>query len=125
MKKLTTSEIILQFLINKNRSSRDNKVTITQDDAKKLKLPEQEIIRAFHLLKTDGCLIITRQCNSDDFSTSWEVELKSDGIHHFERKNEVRKAKRNKWIQFWIPVGISFFALIIATISLLLDLQLI
>lgn len=125
MKALTTDEIILQFLINKSQSSLNNKVTFCQADVNKLNLPEKDIIRAFHLLQTDDCLRITRPNNHDDFSISWEFELTSKGVHYFEAKNELRQAKRNQQIKFWIPVGISFFALIIAGISLLLELQLI
>ena len=122
MKKLTTSEMILQYMINKNSSSSNNTVTMTQEDVNKLKLPELDIIRVFYLLEADGYLKITRECHENDFSTSWSFELKSEGIHYFEKKNEIRTEKRNKWIQFWIPVGISLFALIISGISLVLDL---
>ena len=86
MKKLTATEKVLQFLINKNQSSSNNRVNLTQADANQLQLPVKEIIRAFYLLQTDGCLIITQSNNEDNFDKFWSFELKSKGIHYFEKK---------------------------------------
>lgn len=118
MKKQTICEKVLQFLINKNKNYNNNKVTLTQEDAKKFDLPEQEIIRAFYLLQTDGCLKITRKCHEDNFNTSWEFELSSTGIHYFEKKREDYNTKLSEWIRWGITSLVAIAALIVAIIAL-------
>ena len=123
MKKQPNNEVVLQLLINKNRSSTDTRVAITQNDIKNLELSVEEVKEALKFLSVDNCIRIIRIGNEEDFSTYWQLELTPEGIHYFEAKEEIRKEKRNKWIQFWIPVGISVAALGVAVLSLLWDLS--
>ena len=121
--RLTDEEKVLQFLINKNNHSIKNNVTINSSDVNTLKLTSTAIIIAVNKLQTDRYLKITRRNNDDNFDVYWEFELTSNGLHYFENKNEIKIKQRNDWIQFWIPVGLSILALIIAALSLLLDMQ--
>ncbi len=122
MKKLTNNEKVLQYLITKNHKSIDNKVDINKFDVKSLELTEDEVINAIKFLNIDNYIrIITK--GRLDFTVFWKLELTSDGIHYFEAKKETKKEKRNKWIQFWIPVSVSIVALGIAGLSLLLELS--
>ena len=105
-------------MINKNSDSSNNTVTMTQEDVKKLKLPEQKIIKAFYFLQTDGCLKFTRKGNDDDFSTSWAHELKSDGLHYFEKQLKEQNTQLIEWIRWGITSLIAIAALVVAIIAL-------
>ena len=123
MKKVTNEEKVLQFLIDNNLKRKNNVAVINPHDVASIGLSEDDIIKSLYILQTDGCLVITRKSPQDEFDMYWEMNLTSKGRHYFEHKAEEKKEKRNKWIQFWIPVGISALALIISTLSLLLDMQ--
>lgn len=105
MKKLTTNEIVLQFLIDKYHTQ--NRTTMTQDDVNKLHLSEQEVIHAFHLLQSDGYLKITRPNNEDNFDKFWEFELKPDGVRYFEKKHKEHKLKTQNLLKWLIPTLIA------------------
>lgn len=121
MKKQPNKEVVLRLLINKNRSSTDSRVSITQNDIKNLELSVEEVKEALKFLSVDNCIRIIRIGNEEDFSTYWQLELTSMGIHYFEAKDNAKKEKLHKWIQFWIPVSISIAALLLAGASFYLD----
>ena len=123
--KLTSKEIVLQYLIENNKNRQDNTATINVDEASKMELTEKEIIKALYVLESEGCLKFLQKSTHDELDVFWKMELTPIGLRYFEIQKANRKESRNNWIKFWTPVGISILALIIAALSLLSELQLI
>lgn len=121
--KISAEEKVLKYLIENNKNQRDNTSTINVDEASKIELSEKQIVKSLYKLESDGCLKFLQKSPNNEFDMFWKMELTAKGLHYFEVQKANRKEKRNKWIQFWIPVGLSILALVISTLSLLLDLQ--
>ena len=119
--KLTSEEIVLRYLIDSNKNRQDNTATINVDEVSKIELTEKEIIKALYILESEGYLKFLQKSQHNELDIFWKMELTSSGLRYFEIQKANRKEKRNKQIQFWVPVGISVLALIIAALSLLLD----
>lgn len=118
MRKVTREDTIMMFILNEFHRSPTNEISIYKSDIKSLKISEQEIVRSLFVLSEDGIVTIKLKSQHNDFSIPWKLRLTSAGVHYFENKHEKKIEKRNKWIQFWIPVSISIAALIIAIIAL-------
>lgn len=110
--KKPVEEIVLQFLIDKNKSCKTNTVSMSITDVKSLEIPEDKIVKSLYSLSNDGCIAIKSKSVHNDFSRFWDLELTSKGIHYFENKSVIRKEKINKQFQFWLPVIISIIALL-------------
>lgn len=112
IKRMPTDEIVLRFLINKNKTSESDTVSLNVNDADSLKIPHEDIVRAFYNLRTDGYLTIVESSTNSDFSRYWTFKLTSKGRHYFEDKRNTKREKVKVWIQFLIPVLISIAALL-------------
>lgn len=123
MKTITNEELLIQFLNSEFKKQRTNEVSVSRKDVEELKLSEKEAARLFYVLQTDGYIYIKTKSVHDDFSRFWVITLTSKCLHYFENKEGARIEKRNIWIQFWIPVGISIVAIVISIITLIIELQ--
>ncbi len=109
---MKNEEILIKFFINKFENSKTNKVSISKNNLEQIPLTEQEIIKTINLLQEDDLLKIENKSVHDDFSRYWTVALKSPCIHYFSNKKDKSVANRREWIRIYIPIMISFIALI-------------
>ena len=116
MSKLTKEEQILKFLLDKNKSSKTNKVNFSRNDLTVVGLTEEESVKALCVLGADKHLHIISKSTHDDLSMYWQLELTSSGIHYFENKKEKCNNNIKQWIQFLIP-------LVVAIIAMFLDID--
>lgn len=120
MKKQTnTEEKVIQFLISKYSiyNNATNSISISKADIESIGITESEASRTLLLMQTSNILIVKEKSVHNDFRRFWTVELTNSCIHYFDDKKERKIEKRNNWIQFWIPVTISIFALIVSIIN--------
>ena len=122
MKKLTTSEKVLDYIIKLMKEKGTTQYYIYDTIIEKTQLNEKDIIQSLYFLQDDNSIEIIENYSHDDFSTPFLIELTSSGKNYFKKKEEIRKEKRDKWIQVLITIGISFLTFIITLISVLLSL---
>lgn len=109
---MTKEEQLITFLLNKFKSSSTNKIIISKKDIQNINLTEQEIIQSIFLLQEDDILSIERKSVHNDFSMYWTVALKSKCVHYFDDKKDKSVADRREWVRTYIPIIISFIALL-------------
>lgn len=68
MKKYTKEERILKFLLNKNKSSKTNKVNFSKNDLTAVGLTEEEAVKSLCILAADGNLLIKSKSVHDDLN---------------------------------------------------------
>lgn len=122
MKKLSTEEKVLDYIIKALNGKNTNQYHVYNTIVESIGVSEQEIIQSLYFLHSDNLIKIIKISPHNNFSCPCLIELTSSGFHYFDSKAEKSKEKRNNWIKFWIPVGISILALIISGITLLLKL---
>ena len=109
---MTKEEQLITFLLNKFKCSSTNKIIISKKDIQNINLTEQEIIQSIFLLQEDDILSIERKSVHNDFSMYWTVALKSKCVHYFDDKKDKSVADRREWVRTYIPIIISFIALL-------------
>lgn len=114
---MTKEEQLINFFLDKYQESNTNEITISKKDCVTLNMSDEETSRIIHTLQEDGLLIIKRKSIHNNFSMYWTIGLKSPCIHYFDNKKISKTNKRNKWIQFLIPVSISIIALIVSILK--------
>lgn len=115
MKQKTTilkHEQIIKFLIDKYNNGNTNEIAVSRKDCQILNIPESEISRILHTLQQDGLIIIKSKSVHNDFSMFWTIALKSSCINYFEIKSQKDKTNRREWVRTYVPITISFIALI-------------
>ncbi len=122
MKKLTPSEIVLDYIIKLLETKDTNQFYIYNTIIEATGLNENDIVQSLYFLQDDKLIKIITNYSHDDFSTPFLIELTSSGKSYFKKKEEIRKEKKDKRIQVLITIGISFLTLIITLISVLLSL---
>lgn len=111
-KPLANEEKVLQILINKYNDSKTNSVYAYKSDFTSLNMTESEITRSIYLLQEDALLTIIKKSNGDDLSMPWMLSLKSAGVRYFDNKSKNAKTIRREWVRTYLPVTISFIALL-------------
>lgn len=109
---MTDEEELINFLNNKYQNSKTNEVTISKNDCITIGMSEEKVSRIIHILQADGMLIIKRKSVHNDFSMCWTIEVNSSCVHYFENKKNDSISNRREWIRTYIPITLSFIALI-------------
>lgn len=119
---MNTKEQIIRFLIIEYNNQKSNPIIIDKNDIHGLQLTEDEIVKILMTLNAEGLIIAEPRSPHKDFSLYWEIALNKECLKYFEFKKKNRIANRRDWIKTYIPITISFSALIISIISLLVSL---
>lgn len=109
---ISDKEKVIAFLINEFESSKNNEVSVSKNDLEKINLTEQQTVKILYLLQSDGLLNIKVKSVHDDFSRYWTVELNSSCVFYFDGKKTSKITNRREWVRTYIPISISFIALI-------------
>lgn len=111
MKKLTDREKILQVLQDKANKEGPN-FRIYKSHFEQLKLEEKTITNELYSMREDGLISIITDSPHRNLSIPWNIILKSEGKHYFEKQKQSSKSDRREFVRTYIPITISFIALI-------------
>lgn len=119
---MNPKEQIIHFLTTEYENQKSNPIIIDRSSIHGLQLAEDEIVKILITLDTEGLIIAKPRSPHKDFSLYWEITLNKECLKYFEYKKKDIIVNRRDWVKTYIPITISFFALIISIISLLISL---
>lgn len=118
---MNNKEKVIQLLINEFNNSNSNPIKIDRNDIGVLQIPEKEIIKILNTLHEDGLIIAKPRSPHKDFSSYWEITVKSECLEYFNNKKQVKIANKRDWIKTYIPIIISSLSLIISIAALVIS----
>lgn len=118
---MNNKEKVIQLLINEFNNSNSNPIKIDRNDIGILQIPEKEIIKILNTLHEDGLIIAKPRSPHKDFSSYWEITVKSECLEYFNNKKQVKIANKRDWIKTYIPIIISSLSLIISIAALVIS----
>lgn len=124
LKKLSTKEQIIKYLLSLQREYKKNQiqVTISKNAFNKSNIShigEQELIGQLAILETEGFIAVNFLSPKRDLTYYITIVLYNRILNYFDNKIQAKIIQRNQWIQFWIPVSISAIALAVSIVALL------
>lgn len=129
-------EVVSYFLELDKHVDTDNNVyvIIAKDELRKSKIPSikaistkddsarEHLVSQMLVLQEKGLISVVSHDATIDTTLehSLRAVLKKGVYTYFDDKRATKIANRNSWIQFWVPVAISFSALVVSIIALVL-----
>ncbi len=118
---MNNKEKVIQLLTNEYNNGNSNPIQIDKNDIGVLQIPEKEIIKILNTLHEDGLIIAKPRSPHKDFSSYWEITVKSECLEYFNNKKQVKIANKRDWIKTYIPIIISSLSLIISIAALVIS----
>lgn len=112
MEKLTNEEKILNVLIEKCNTSKTNEIYVYKSDFDSLDVTEKDITRTISIFQTEGLFNIVKKSPQDDLSIPWILSFTLKGISYFKNQNQKSTSSKREWVRTYVPVTISFVALV-------------
>lgn len=124
MKKLTTKEQIIKYILSLQGEYKKNQIQVTINrkdfnESDVSSIGELELINQLAVLETEGFITVNFLGPKRDLSCYITIVLHDTVLNYFDNKKQAKIVQRNQWIQFWIPVSISAVALVVSIIALL------
>ncbi len=124
MKKLSTKEQIIKYLLSLEREYKKNQIQVTIsrngfNESDISNIGEHELINKLAILETERFITVNFLGPKRDLSCYITIVLHDTVLNYFDNKKQTIIIQRNYWIQFWIPVSISAVALVVSIIALL------
>lgn len=124
MKKLSTQEKIITFLLNLERPNNDNIVRVNRNNIQPLQIKETDIMCYLHELEANHYIRFKAKSVHNDLSRFAEIELLPACLQYFEIKTARQKANKKenrKELRAWITLIISILALFLSSLSIYLQ----
>ena len=118
---MNNKEKVIQLLTNEYNNGNSNPIQIDKNDIGVLQIPEKEISKILNTLHEDGLIIAKPRSPHKDFSSYWEITVKSECLEYFNNKKQVKIANKRDWIKTYIPIIISSLSLIISIAALVIS----
>lgn len=118
---MNNKEKVIQLLTNEYNNGNSNPIQIDKNDIGVLQIPEKEIIKILNTLHEDGLIIAKPRSPHKDFSSYWEITVKSECLEYFNNKKQVKIANKRDLIKTYIPIIISSLSLIISIAALVIS----